>query len=76
MPKAAAYKSLEVFNLSKQLVIACYELTHELPETEKTNFAKYIRTAALTVHLSIAQGAFLKTKKKKKIRPLRKKKPW
>lgn len=66
MPKQPAYKSLEVYNLSKKLVIACYELTHELPAEEKTNFTKYIRTAALTLHVNIAQGAFLKSKKRKK----------
>lgn len=66
MPKQPAYKSLEVYNLSKKLVIACYELTHELPAEEKTNFTKYIRTAALNLHVNIAQGAFLKSKKRKK----------
>ena len=66
MLKQPAYKSLEVFNLSKKLVVACYELTHELPVEEKTNFSRYIRTAALSVHISIAQGAFLKSKKRKK----------
>lgn len=66
MPKQAAYKGLEVYNLSKKLVVACYELTHELPPEEKTNFAKYIRTAALSLHVNVAQGAFLKSKKRKK----------
>lgn len=66
MPKAAGYKSLEVYNLSKKLVIACYELTHELPSEEKTNFTRYIRTAALSLHVNIAQGVFLKSKKRKK----------
>ena len=73
MPKQTAYKSLEVYNLSKQLVIACYELTHGLPQEEKTNFTRYIRTAALSVHINIAQGAFLKEKKREKyIREARK----
>lgn len=66
MPKSAGYKSLEVYNLSKKLVVACYELTHELPAEEKTNFARYIRTAALNLHINIAQGVFLKRKKRKK----------
>lgn len=66
MPKTAGYKNLEVYNLSKRLVIACYELTHELPSEEKTNFTRYIRTAALSLHLNIAQGVFLKSKKRKK----------
>jgi four helix bundle protein len=66
MPKLSGYKSLEVYNLSKKLVIACYELTHELPVEEKNNFSKYIRMAALSLHVNIAQGAFLKSKKREK----------
>ncbi len=66
MPKAAGYKSLEIYNLSKKLVIACYELTHDLPAEEKTNFTRYIRTAALNLHINVAQGVFLKSKKRKK----------
>lgn len=66
MLKGTGYKSLELYNLSKRIAIACYELTHELPSEEKTNFTRYIRTAALTLHINVAQGAFLKTKKRKK----------
>jgi four helix bundle protein len=66
MPKATGYKSLEVYNLSKKLVIACYELTHELLNEEKTNFSRYIRTAGLSLHVNVAQGVFLKSKKRKK----------
>jgi len=66
MPKARSYKSLEVYNLSKKLVIACYELTHEVPSDEKNNFSRYIRTAALNLHVNVAQGAFIKSKKRKK----------
>ena len=60
------YKSLEVYNLSKKLVIACYELTHELAAEEKNNFIRYIRTAALSMHVNVAQGAFTESKKRKK----------
>ena len=66
MAKASGYKSLEVYNLSKKLVIACYELTHELPADEKTNFTRYIRTTALNLHVNLAQGVFVKPKKRKK----------
>lgn len=66
MSKLSGYKSLDVYNLSKKLVIACYELTHELPTEEKTNFTRYIRTAALSLHVNVAQGIFLKSKKRKK----------
>lgn len=66
MPKPTGYKSLEIYNLSRRLVIACYELTHELPAEEKTNFTRYIRTASLSFHVNVAQGAFLKSKKRRK----------
>ena len=66
MPAQPPYKTLDVYHLSRKLVVACYEITHDLPAEEKTNLAQYIRTAAVTVHLNIAQGAFLKKKKKKK----------
>lgn len=66
MPKAGSYKRLDAYSLSKKLVIACYELTHELPSEEKTNFTRYIRTAALSLHINIAQGVFRKRKKRKK----------
>ncbi|HWJ89586.1 MAG TPA: four helix bundle protein [Flavisolibacter sp.] len=66
MPNLPAYKNLEVYNLSRKLVIACYQLTHDLPPEEKTNFTRYIRTAALNLHMNIAQGIFLKSKKRKK----------
>ena len=66
MPKTTGYKSLDIYTLSKELVVACYELTHELPSEEKTNFTRYIRTAALNFHVNVAQGAFLKSKKRKK----------
>lgn len=66
MAKQASYKGLELYNHSKKLVIACYELTHELPIEEKTNFTRYIRTAALNLHVNVAQAAFAKSKKKKK----------
>ena len=54
MPKTTGYKSLDIYTLSKELVVACYELTHELPSEEKTNFTRYIRTAALNFHVNVA----------------------
>jgi hypothetical protein len=66
MAKASNYKSLEVYHLSKKLVIACYELTHELNADEKNNFSRYIRTTALNLHVNLAQGVFAKRKKRKK----------
>ena len=67
MLKTTSHKSLEVYNLSKKLAIACYELTHELPAEERNNFTRYIRTAALSLHVNVAQGVFLESKKRKKL---------
>ncbi len=66
MPRLSAYKGLELYQLSKKLVVACYELTHDLPTEEKTNLSRHIRVAALSVHLNITRGAFRKTKKRRK----------
>lgn len=60
------YKSLEVYNLSRKLVMACYELTADLPAEESRNLTHYIRMAALDVHINVAQGAFLTSHKKRK----------
>ncbi|WP_172623154.1 four helix bundle protein [Flavisolibacter ginsenosidimutans] len=59
-------KSFDIFELSKKLVLACYALTGTLPSEEKTALTQYIRHAALSAHISIAQGAFLKKKKARK----------
>lgn len=56
-------KSFDIFTLSKKLVVACYALTGNLPKEEKTALTQYIRSAALSTHINITQGAFLKKKK-------------
>lgn len=66
MPVTYSLKSFDSFELSKKLVIACYALTANLPPEEKTNLTQYIRHAALSAHVSIAQGVFLKKKKARK----------
>jgi four helix bundle protein len=58
MPATPTYKTMDIYNLSKKLVVACYELTQGLPSDERSNLGRYIRTAALTVHVNIAQGAW------------------
>lgn len=66
MPDQHAHKSLDVYDLSKKLVVVSYELTHSLPAEEKTHLSCFIKTAALTAHVNITQGAFLKSRKQKK----------
>jgi four helix bundle protein len=66
MSNAYSLKSFDIFELSKKLVVACYALTSNLPQEEKTNLTQYIRNASLSAHLNIMQGAFLRKKKGKK----------
>lgn len=66
MSSTYSLKSFDIFELSKKLVVACYALTANLPAEEKTALTQYIRNAALSAHINIMQGAFLKKKKEKK----------
>jgi len=66
MPKQPVYKNLEVYQLSKKLVVACYELTQDLHQEEASNFIRYIRTASLNAHVNIAQAVFVIPEKRKK----------
>ena len=66
MQTTYSLKSFDIFELSKKLVLSCYSLTGTLPAEEKTALTQYIRNAALSAHISVAQGAFLKKKKRRK----------
>lgn len=63
MPQTAVYKTLDLYNLSKKCVAACYELSSSLPTEEKTNLSHHLRQAGISAHVAIAQGVFLKKKK-------------
>jgi hypothetical protein len=63
----ANFEQIELFALSRQLVVSCYELTMDLDEDEKTNFSRYIRRASLELHINIAQAGFAKPKKRNKL---------
>jgi len=58
---------IDLFTLSRQIVIGCYELTMDLDEDEKTNFSRYIRKASLELHINIAQAVYAKPKKRNKL---------
>jgi four helix bundle protein len=60
-----AYKNLDLYTLSKKMVIACYEITQCLPEEEKNNLVHQIRAEGLSAYLNIVRGLFRKSKKKR-----------
>ncbi|HEY0066969.1 MAG TPA: four helix bundle protein [Flavisolibacter sp.] len=51
------HQKLDIYNVSRLLVIECYRLTKQLPSDEKFGMVAQIRRAALSVHLNIAEGA-------------------
>jgi hypothetical protein len=60
MPIHTIYKPLDWYNLAKRLVIACYEITQDLPTEEKSNLVHFIRNAGLTVYFNMSRGVFQK----------------
>jgi four helix bundle protein len=66
MMQQLSHKTLDLYTLSKKLVQCCYELTEALPKQEGSNLPSYIRNSAIIVHVNVAQGAFLKARKKRK----------
>lgn len=66
MGEQSSFKRLDLFTASKKLVLSAYALTQELPADEKSNLVFYIRNAALTAHLSLSQGMYLKKGKARK----------
>ena len=61
-----AYKNLDLYNLSKKMVIACYELTQYLPEENTNQIKLQLRASALSAYIHIVRGLFRKSKKKRK----------
>jgi len=61
-----AHTRLEVFQISRLLVLECYRLTKGFPPEEKFNLVSQIRRAALSVHLNLAEGSTRKSVKERK----------
>ena len=55
------HTKLDVFALSKQLVLSCYRETISFPSEEKFGMISQIRRAALSVHLNVAEGCSRKS---------------
>jgi four helix bundle protein len=56
-----AHTKLDAFNVSKEFVLACYQVTRLLPGEEKFGMISQIRRAALSVHLNLAEGCSRKS---------------
>lgn len=51
-----SYRELEVWQVSMDLVVACYEVTSLFPRDERYELIKQIRSAATSIPANIAEG--------------------
>lgn len=51
-----SHTKLDMVNVSKDFVLACYKETKHFPSEEKFGIISQIRRAAPSVHLNIAEG--------------------
>jgi four helix bundle protein len=56
-----SHTKLDVFKVSKELVLNCYKKTTHFPTEEKFGMISQIRRAVLSVHLNIAEGCSRKS---------------
>ena len=56
-----SHTKLDVFAVSKQLVLCCYKETKTFPLEEKFGLTQQVRRAALSVHLNVAEGCSRKS---------------
>ena len=51
-----AHTKLDIYQLSRDLVLSCYRLTKQFPDSEKFGMVQQIRRAAVSVHLNLSEG--------------------
>lgn len=56
-----SHTKLDLFQLSKTLVLECYKSTRAFPPEERFALTMQIRRAVLSVHLNIAEGCSRKS---------------
>ena len=56
-----AHTNLDVFKISREFVLYCYRETKIFPTEEKFALTQQIRRAAISVHLSLAEGSSRKS---------------
>lgn len=57
----SAHTKLDVFKISKALVLSCYKKTRPFPSEERFAMIQQIRRAALSVYLNVAEGCSRKS---------------
>ena len=60
------HTKLEVFKFSRQLVLACYKFSNQLPVSERFGLIQQIRRAATSVTMNIAEGCSRKSVKERR----------
>jgi four helix bundle protein len=60
------HQKLDIYGISRRLVLECYRVTKQLPIEEKFGMITQIRRAALSVHLNIAEGSSRKSEAERK----------
>lgn len=61
-----SHTKLDIFKVSKSLVLNCHKETKTFPPEEKFGIVQQIRRAAVSVHLNIAEGCSRKSKTERK----------
>ena len=60
-----SHTKLNVYQSSQELILECYKVTTQFPPEEKFAMIQQIRRAALSAHLTIAEGCSRKSKSEK-----------
>ncbi|RYY88535.1 MAG: four helix bundle protein [Chitinophagaceae bacterium] len=55
------HQKLDIYQVSRSFVHACYKLSKTFPPEERFAMSQQLRRAALSVHLNVAEGASRKT---------------
>jgi four helix bundle protein len=61
-----AHTKLEIFQITKRLVLETYRISKLLPQDEKFALTQQIRRAVISVHLNVAEGFSRKSKAERK----------
>jgi len=56
-----SHKKLDIINCTRLLVMECYKQTASFPIEERYGLTQQIRSAALSVHLNLAEGSSRKS---------------